>query len=69
MTVSWEVLGEGLRGVALELRLPFPPNNGFDYRKALHNSLLYFEAQRSGHLPYYNQRVKWRGHSGLADGL
>jgi hypothetical protein len=41
---------------------------GFDYRKALHNSLLYFEAQRSGHLPY-NQRVRWRGHSGLADGL
>ncbi|OEL14766.1 Endoglucanase 21 [Dichanthelium oligosanthes] len=41
---------------------------GFDYRKALHSSLLYFEAQRSGHLPY-NQRVKWRGHSGLADGL
>ncbi|CAL4998829.1 unnamed protein product [Urochloa decumbens] len=40
----------------------------FDYKKALHNSLLYFEAQRSGHLPY-NQRVRWRGHSGLADGL
>ncbi|TVU05820.1 hypothetical protein EJB05_49004, partial [Eragrostis curvula] len=40
----------------------------FDYRKALHSSLLYFEAQRSGHLPY-NQRVRWRGHSGLADGL
>ncbi|GJN03531.1 hypothetical protein PR202_ga20986 [Eleusine coracana subsp. coracana] len=43
-------------------------NHGFDYRKALHNSLLYFEAQRSGHLPY-NQRVQWRGHSGLGDGL
>ncbi|CAO2188258.1 unnamed protein product [Urochloa humidicola] len=41
---------------------------GFDYKKALHNSLLYFEAQRSGQLPY-NQRVRWRGHSGLADGL
>ncbi|XP_044428766.1 endoglucanase 21 [Triticum aestivum] len=40
----------------------------FDYKKALHSSLLYFEAQRSGHLPH-NQRVKWRGHSGLADGL
>ncbi|KQJ98284.2 endoglucanase 21 [Brachypodium distachyon] len=39
-----------------------------DYKKALHSSLLYFEAQRSGHLPY-NQRVHWRGHSGLADGL
>jgi Glycosyl hydrolase family 9 len=34
----------------------------------LHKSLLYFEAQRSGRLPY-NQRVTWRGHSGLTDGL
>lgn len=40
----------------------------FNYSDALSKSLLYFEAQRSGHLPY-NQRVKWRGHSGLTDGL
>nr|CAB3445607.1 unnamed protein product [Digitaria exilis] len=39
-----------------------------DYRDALSKSLLYFEAQRSGRLPY-NQRVRWRGHSGLTDGL
>ncbi|KAL5201008.1 hypothetical protein ABZP36_035362 [Zizania latifolia] len=39
-----------------------------DYREALAKSLLYFEAQRSGRLPY-NQRVTWRGHSGLTDGL
>ncbi|OAY76667.1 Endoglucanase 7 [Ananas comosus] len=39
-----------------------------DYGDALSKSLLYFEAQRSGHLPY-NQRVAWRGHSGLTDGL
>jgi Glycosyl hydrolase family 9 len=39
-----------------------------DYGAALHKSLLYFEAQRSGRLPY-NQRVTWRGHSGLTDGL
>ncbi|XP_020100732.1 endoglucanase 7-like [Ananas comosus] len=39
-----------------------------DYAGALSKSLLYFEAQRSGHLPY-NQRVAWRGHSGLTDGL
>ncbi|CAI9088385.1 OLC1v1022694C1 [Oldenlandia corymbosa var. corymbosa] len=38
------------------------------YKEALHKSLLYFEAQRSGHLPY-NQRVTWRHHSGLTDGL
>lgn len=41
---------------------------GFDYGDALSKSLLYFEAQRSGRLPY-NQRVTWRDHSGLTDGL
>ncbi|CAH9060406.1 unnamed protein product [Cuscuta europaea] len=40
----------------------------FDYADALSKSLLYFEAQRSGRIPY-NQRVTWRHHSGLADGL
>ncbi|OAY35080.1 endoglucanase 11 [Manihot esculenta] len=40
----------------------------FDYSDALTKSLLYFEAQRSGRLPY-NQRVTWRDHSGLTDGL
>ncbi|RLM86436.1 endoglucanase 22-like [Panicum miliaceum] len=39
-----------------------------DYGAALYKSLLYFEAQRSGRLPH-NQRVPWRGHSGLTDGL
>ncbi|KAL6570818.1 hypothetical protein OROGR_000368 [Orobanche gracilis] len=39
-----------------------------DYSDALSKSLLYFEAQRSGRLPY-NQRVRWRHHSGLTDGL
>jgi hypothetical protein len=43
---------------------PAPP----DYGAALSKSLLYFEAQRSGRLPH-NQRVPWRGHSGLTDGL
>ncbi|KAK9698098.1 hypothetical protein RND81_08G082200 [Saponaria officinalis] len=38
------------------------------YADALSKSLLYFEAQRSGRLPY-NQRVMWRDHSGLTDGL
>lgn len=40
----------------------------YDYGEALTKSLLYFEAQRSGRLPY-DQRVRWRGHSGLTDGL
>ncbi|KAL1559264.1 cellulase [Salvia divinorum] len=37
------------------------------YGAALTKSLLFFEAQRSGKLPS-NQRVKWRGDSGLNDG-
>ncbi|KAL3632715.1 hypothetical protein CASFOL_025699 [Castilleja foliolosa] len=40
----------------------------YNYQNALSKSLLYFEAQRSGRLPY-NQRVTWRHHSGLTDGL
>ncbi|XP_027346298.1 endoglucanase 11-like [Abrus precatorius] len=43
-------------------------SQAFDYADALSKSLLYFEAQRSGRLPY-NQRVSWRDHSGLIDGL
>ncbi|XP_044502684.1 endoglucanase 11-like [Mangifera indica] len=42
--------------------------SAFDYADALTKSLLYFESQRSGRLPY-NQRVTWRDHSGLTDGL
>nr|TKS15939.1 hypothetical protein D5086_0000027770 [Populus alba] len=38
-----------------------------DYGAALTKSLLYYEAQRSGKLPP-NQRVLWRGDSGLQDG-
>ncbi|KHN23901.1 Endoglucanase 11 [Glycine soja] len=40
----------------------------FNYGQALSQSLLYFESQRSGRLPY-NQRVTWRHHSALTDGL
>lgn len=39
----------------------------FDYVDALTKSILYFEAQRSGKLPP-DQRVEWRGDSGLNDG-
>lgn len=38
-----------------------------DYSDALEKSILFFEGQRSGKLPA-NQRVKWRGNSGLSDG-
>ncbi|KAK6129947.1 hypothetical protein DH2020_036341 [Rehmannia glutinosa] len=40
---------------------------GHDYGQALTKSILFFEAQRSGYLPS-NQRVQWRGNSGLSDG-
>ncbi|EEF32935.1 endoglucanase 11 [Ricinus communis] len=45
-----------------------PTSQSFNYADALSKSLLYFESQRSGRLPY-NQRVTWRHHSGLTDGL
>lgn len=45
-----------------------PSISAFDYADALSKSLLYFESQRSGRLPY-NHRVSWRDHSGLTDGL
>lgn len=41
--------------------------SGFKYDDALDKSLMFFEAQRSGKLPL-EQRVKWRGDSGLQDG-
>lgn len=46
--------------------LPF--SQPFDYKDALSKSILYFESQRSGHLPN-NQRATWRHDSGLSDGL
>ncbi|XP_057472646.1 endoglucanase 11-like [Actinidia eriantha] len=46
----------------------FAHSQVLDYAEALSKSLLYFEAQRSGRLPY-SQRVTWRDHSGLTDGL
>nr|XP_009394546.1 PREDICTED: endoglucanase 7 [Musa acuminata subsp. malaccensis] len=54
--------------VLLLLLLPTTSRAASEYREALAKSLLYFEAQRSGRLPY-DHRVSWRGHSGLTDGL
>lgn len=39
---------------------------GYDYKRVLHLSLLFYEAQRSGHLPP-NNRIPWRGDSALDD--
>ncbi|KAI7739206.1 hypothetical protein M8C21_005628 [Ambrosia artemisiifolia] len=47
--------------------VPLALAGGHDYGAALSKSILFFEAQRSGYLPG-NQRVKWRGNSGLYDG-
>ncbi|KAH7525254.1 hypothetical protein FEM48_Zijuj06G0205600 [Ziziphus jujuba var. spinosa] len=42
-------------------------SSAINYGEALTKSLLFYEAQRSGKLPS-NQRVQWRGDSGLRDG-
>jgi hypothetical protein len=38
----------------------------YDYKLVLHNSLLFYEAQRSGKLPA-DQKVTWRKDSALDD--
>ncbi|KAF8033325.1 hypothetical protein BT93_D2051 [Corymbia citriodora subsp. variegata] len=53
--------------LVLVLYTPTMALGGHDYGQALSNSILFFEAQRSGHLPR-NQRVSWRANSGLNDG-
>ncbi|KAJ4785199.1 Endoglucanase [Rhynchospora pubera] len=54
--------------LAILLLFSFRPTNAYDYKDALQKSLLFFEAQRSGKLPC-DQRVTWRGDSGLSDGF
>ncbi|RLM59105.1 endoglucanase 8 [Panicum miliaceum] len=53
-----------LAGDALQ---PALAGGGFNYKDALTKSIIFLEAQRSGKLPP-NNRVKWRGDSGLEDG-
>ncbi|KAM7251109.1 hypothetical protein ACFE04_022992 [Oxalis oulophora] len=52
----------------LSLFATLPARKSHNYGEALSKSLLYFESQRSGRLPH-DQRVTWRHHSGLTDGL
>ncbi|XP_023007593.1 endoglucanase 11-like [Cucurbita maxima] len=54
--------------ISFLLILPFTHSLSHDYHHALSITLLYFESQRSGRLPY-NQRLPWRHHSALSDGL
>lgn len=42
-------------------------NGDFNYKEALTKSIIFLEAQRSGKLPP-NNRLSWRGDSGLQDG-
>ncbi|KAJ7279858.1 hypothetical protein O6H91_Y373900 [Diphasiastrum complanatum] len=53
--------------VILVLQISSTSVMAWDYAAALSNSILFYEAQRSGKLPG-NQRAKWRGDSGLQDG-
>ncbi|MEZ4731055.1 MAG: glycoside hydrolase family 9 protein [Caldilineaceae bacterium] len=46
---------------------PTPGSGAFNYGEALQKSLFFYEVQRSGPLPV-NNRVEWRGPSGLNDG-
>ena len=49
---------------------PIPePESDASYDEALGLSLLFYEANRSGDLDEANNRVPWRGDSGLRDGL
>lgn len=41
-------------------------SSNYNYDHVLHLSLLFYEAQRSGHLPPQN-RISWRGDSALYD--
>ncbi|KAL8167822.1 hypothetical protein V2J09_009321 [Rumex salicifolius] len=53
--------------VVANLNIMSSPGNELNYRDALTKSLLFLEAQRSGKLPP-NNRIPWRGDSGLDDG-
>ncbi|XP_003564003.2 endoglucanase 16 [Brachypodium distachyon] len=64
-SAAWVVLGVAVAAASAALLLA---DAAHDYEEALRKSLVYFEAQRSGRLPH-GQRVAWRDHSGLTDGL
>ncbi|XP_061340555.1 endoglucanase 24-like isoform X2 [Gastrolobium bilobum] len=53
--------------VAVFLVLLIGMGNSHDYQDALSKAILFFEGQRSGFLPA-DQRMNWRGNSGLSDG-
>ncbi|XP_076955703.1 endoglucanase 24-like [Bidens hawaiensis] len=56
-----------LKFTVLVIQLSTIRSSYLNYGEALSKSILFFEGQRSGTLPQ-DQRVKWRGDSGLRDG-
>lgn len=52
--------------LTLILAITSVATTNYDYKRVLHLSLLFYEAQRSGHLPP-NNRIPWRGDSALND--
>nr|KYP42412.1 Endoglucanase 24 [Cajanus cajan] len=53
--------------IAVFHALLFGFGRGHDYGEALSKAIVFFEGQRSGFLPG-DQRLNWRGNSGLSDG-
>ncbi|XP_077866394.1 endoglucanase E-4-like [Saccoglossus kowalevskii] len=49
----------------MKQRLQF--TGGYDYIEVLHQSILFYEAQRSGVLPEETNRISYRSHSALGD--
>uniref|UniRef100_H2YMU1 Endoglucanase n=1 Tax=Ciona savignyi TaxID=51511 RepID=H2YMU1_CIOSA len=50
-----------------QMAVDYPGTTAYDFNEVLHKSILFYEAQRSGALPQ-NNRIPWRGDSGLKDG-
>ena len=46
---------------------PIGSKGNYNYKTAIHSSLLFYEAQRTGKLPK-DKRIHWRGDSMLDDG-
>ncbi|XLR56008.1 hypothetical protein S83_006680 [Arachis hypogaea] len=68
MNISLCIITLLLLHLGLFLGASLAYSSSFNYGDAVDKSLMFFEAQRSGKLPP-QQRVKWRGDSGLNDGL
>jgi hypothetical protein len=66
-TVAAALAGAGLAATTAVTGATSAQAATFNYTEALQKSLFFYEAQRSGKLPADN-RVSWRGDSGLNDG-